>query len=248
MRQHSERLSQYNERAIVFNHKNLVRLWDIAYDGYNGGKDCRAVDWSNDDHLEDFRQRTYELNRPFDGPSMMVMRFKNIDNADPWPSPIVFHDTMPVGGDGANDGTAYIDGEHQHQVGRQALRVFNRQGYHADYQNYLRLMPNFTRIHNPKNAGSCSEVRLRPALFFLGFANIRPTLTLYLQENETSCNVLAFQGTMRIYGGENRGLEEEISGNGHHGVDAVGMASVRAGKGIAMGSLHSGAAKAVRIV
>ena len=36
---------KYNERAIVFNHKNLVRLWDIAYDGYNGGKDCRHVEW-----------------------------------------------------------------------------------------------------------------------------------------------------------------------------------------------------------
>jgi hypothetical protein len=32
---------------------------------------------------------------------------------------------------------------------------------------------------------------------------------------------------------------EEISGNGHHGVDGVGMASIRSGKGIAMGSMNS---------
>ena len=29
---------KYNEKAIVLNHKNLIRLWDVAYDGYNGGK------------------------------------------------------------------------------------------------------------------------------------------------------------------------------------------------------------------
>lgn len=47
------------------------------------------------------------------------------------------------------------------------------------------------------------------------------------------------QGTMRIHTPNN--ALEDITGNGHHGVDAVGMASVRSGKGIAMGSLNSGA-------
>lgn len=40
---------------------------------------------------------------------------------------------------------------------------------------------------------------------------------------------------------------EVVSGNGHHGVDAVGMASVRSGKGVAMGSLYAAGAQAVRI-
>jgi hypothetical protein len=43
------------------------------------------------------------------------------------------------------------------------------------------------------------------------------------------------------------GVIEEISGNGHHGVDAVGMASVRSGKGISMGSLHSASAMPIRV-
>ena len=34
---------KYNERAIVVNERNLVRLWDIAYDGYVGGKDDTAA-------------------------------------------------------------------------------------------------------------------------------------------------------------------------------------------------------------
>ena len=28
--------SKYHSRALVFNSKNMIRLWDIAYDGYNG--------------------------------------------------------------------------------------------------------------------------------------------------------------------------------------------------------------------
>lgn len=48
---------------------------------------------------------------------------------------------------------------------------------------------------------------------------------------------------MRIHTPSTGGITctEEITGNGHHGVDAVGMASVRAGKGVSMGALNSGA-------
>jgi hypothetical protein len=83
------------------------------YDGYNGGKDCTHVEWTNAEAMENFHQRTYELNRAYEGPSMMVMKFRNVDNSDPWPSPIVFHDTSM---NGMEDGSNYIDGEHQHQV------------------------------------------------------------------------------------------------------------------------------------
>ena len=53
---------------------------------------------------------TYEINKPYEGASMMVMAFKNVEGTDPWPSPIIFHDplyknsgaTMPVDGENAN--------------------------------------------------------------------------------------------------------------------------------------------------
>lgn len=73
---------------------------------------------------------------------MMVMRFKNVDTSDPWPSPIVFHDTLY---DQQGGGSNYIDGEHQHQIKKDALRVFNRAAYRAEYQNYIGLMPDFSR-------------------------------------------------------------------------------------------------------
>lgn len=98
---------------------------------------------------------------------MMVMKFKiKSDKADPWPSPIVFHD--PCSG---NDGSrsVHLDGEHSHQIRNEPLRVFNGANYKEEYKKYYEKMPDFSRIHNPKSAGTCSE------------------------ENETSCNCLAFQ-------------------------------------------------------
>ena len=83
---------KYNEKAIVINNKNLIRLWDVAYDGYNGGKDCSYVNWQNDDSLHKFAEDTYEMNRPYEGSSMIVMAFKNVDDTEQWPSPILFHD------------------------------------------------------------------------------------------------------------------------------------------------------------
>jgi hypothetical protein len=79
-------------------------------------------------------------------------------------------------------------------------------------------MPDFSKMHNTKSAGSASE------------------------ENETQACALAFQGTMKIFpgpgvaGGAHAPMQE-ISGSGHHGIDYVGVASVRSGKGMRMGPM-----------
>lgn len=74
------------------------------------------------------------------------------------------------------------------------------------YEDYFRCMPDFGRLHNTKAAGLAS------------------------QENETSTNVLAFQGSYKVY---EKGVPVfEVTGNGHHGADYVGVASVRNGKGL----------------
>lgn len=44
------------------------------------------------------------------------------------------------------------------------------------------------------------------------------------------------QGTMKIYPpSASHAPVQEISGSGHHGIDYVGVASVRSGKGMRMG-------------
>lgn len=122
---------KYNERAIVYNEKNLIRLWDVAYDGYNGGKDCRVVNWSQENSSDDpnslnsFQQATYDVNRPYEGASMMVMSFPDVVCGDVWPSPIVFYDPRH----GSQDATIPLDSEHAQNINTKNFRIFNRQDY-----------------------------------------------------------------------------------------------------------------------
>ena len=51
--------------------------------------------------------------------------------------------------------------------------------------------------------------------------------------------IVLVQGTMKIFPGEgSHAPAHEISGSGHHGIDYVGVASVRSGKGMRMGSMQ----------
>ena len=202
---------KYHERAIVFNEKNLIRLWDVAYDGYNGGKDDTHVDWNNpggrNGHAT-FQEHTMNLGESYRGPSMMVMAFQHQLDANGnatgvqrnWPSPIVFHDN----GGGAE--AMPIDIENLHIMDVDEFRVFNQAAYMPRYGLYKELMPPFQDLHKMrKTAGNATA------------------------ENETQANSLAFQGSMRVkVGGQ---LLQEIHGSGHHGPDYVGVASLRMGKG-----------------
>ena len=84
---------------------------------------------------------------------MMVMAFKNIEGGDPWPSPIVFHDPLYK-----NTGaTIPVDGENVNFIKMDQFRVFNRATYQDQYRNYYNLMPDFSKMHNTKTAGTASE-------------------------------------------------------------------------------------------
>lgn len=69
---------KYHERAMVTNEKNLIRLFDIAYDGYNGGKDDVFVSWVDESGYRSYnslKAATANVNTPYTGPSLMVMAF-----------------------------------------------------------------------------------------------------------------------------------------------------------------------------
>ena len=217
---------KYHERAIVFNERNLVRLWDIAYDGYNGGKDDTYVDWVDIDNpkngLKAFCDATLDLSCSYRGPSMMVMAF--VHDRDKlgedgrtifdthfrrnWPSPIVFHDTYNPGRAAAPvNETLPLDYDNIQVLSVEDFRVFSNPLYAHSYGAYRDMMPAFHELHKMrKSAGQSSA------------------------DAETHTDSLAFQGSMRIK--EAGRLVQEIQGSGHHGPDYVGVASVRAGKGI----------------
>lgn len=202
---------KYHERAIVHNEKNLVRIWDVAFDGYTGGMDDSAVDWSDEKHSNgSFNRATKNLTEPYDGPSMMVMAF-DVDSNEKdwkknWPSPIAFYDHKGMEGD-----KFCLDPENIFDVSGSALqqmRVFNNPMYRRSYDEYFRRMPPFNYMHQTrKDATSCA------------------------MENDTQCNIaLAYQGSMRIL--HENGSVEEIKGSGHLGPSDYGVAAVRNGKGI----------------
>ena len=65
---------KYHERAIVTNERNLVRMFDIAFDGYNGGMSCDIMQWT-DDGIDEFRRDTESIDGPYRGKSMVVLAF-----------------------------------------------------------------------------------------------------------------------------------------------------------------------------
>lgn len=195
---------KYNERAIVFNEKNLIRLWDVAYDGYNGGKDDTVVDFNNPDKVREYKQKVCERNEPYTGPSMIVMTFPvNEENEKwrrNWPSPIAWDTTDPM---------AYcIDPEsNTHFKTDDTHCVFTDEMYKERWAHYRRKLADQSLLDRTnKPPGHAAH------------------------ENETSTSALAFQGTLRIFN-SNMQLIDEIAGCGHHGRDYVGVASARAGRG-----------------
>jgi hypothetical protein len=218
---------KYHERAIVFNEKNLIRMWDIAYDGYNGGKDDTYVDWTAEESAPNgpgtFKEETINLGKNYRGPSMMVMAFAHDKSRRDeargtnlfdehfkrnWPSPIVFYDSHdPSRGEqqGRNEALP-LDYDNLQNVNVDGFRVFNNGLYAGAYAQYRSMMPDFRTLHvTRKTAGQGSA------------------------DSETSTDCLAFQGSMKVK--ENGMLIQEIHGSGHHGPDYTGVASVRAGKG-----------------
>ena len=201
---------KYHERAIVFNEKNLIRLWDVAYDGYNGGKDDTYVDWTDRQSVQDFRESTNNVSRNYNGKSMMVMAFQH-DRVDTikrnWPSPIVFYDTSAENAQQAGP-MLPMDYENIQVIPVDEFRVFHKQPYFEQYAAYRKLMPDFKTLHATRKPAGQSSV-----------------------DQETPTDSLAFQGTMRVAG--KTGMRtSEVLGSGHHGVDYVGVSTVREGKGM----------------
>ena len=84
---------KYHERAIVTNERNLIRVYDVAFDGYNGGMDQSALNWNSANDRHRFRTATYARDRAYNGPSMLVMSLpsNSLARHKPFPNPIVFH-------------------------------------------------------------------------------------------------------------------------------------------------------------
>jgi hypothetical protein len=68
---------KYHERAIVTNERNLIRMFDVAFDGYNGGMACDIMPWTPAG-ITEFKRDTEGIDGPYRGKSIVVLAFPTI--------------------------------------------------------------------------------------------------------------------------------------------------------------------------
>jgi hypothetical protein len=138
---------KYHERAIVLNEKNLMRCWDVAFNGYNGGCDDTFVSWKGDD---EFRNSTNNLDQPYDGPSIVAMVFPKGKTS--WPNPVMIRSP------GQGGGPVSIDPDNVCNIDDVRMNVMSQDEKWSDrWAAYTSsgAFPDFSMLHHTrKDAGS----------------------------------------------------------------------------------------------
>lgn len=202
---------KYHASAIVFNERNLHRMWDIAYDGYCGGKDCSMLDWGSDADVSRFIKADSNLNTPYAGPSIIVIPLPTQVHTLPSPLPIAnfVNSTLANNAHGLATSDLFVEDMHGFMT-----RVGEKTGeeHLPGVRNALSVMYDTLHLHRNSAAAKCAN--------------------LATVENEATLIRLGYGGTYQYKLDSDTGGWVEIFGCGHHGPDFVGKASERAGKGV----------------
>jgi hypothetical protein len=195
---------KYHERAIVTNERNLIRVYDVCFDGYCGGNDATILTWSGNS-LEDFKAKASGLNDAYTGPSMLIMSLPPETNyMKSFPKPIILHTKLHSAPPSMPD---------------RNLRSNN----YNDHGPFL---------HEPNQAPS-PQARVYGYYYRAAGmdqwqqSHQAPGHLAY--QNETDPYMYSFQGHMATI---LDGQREETQGSGHLGPNFVGVASVREGRGM----------------
>jgi len=202
---------KYHERAMVTNERNMIRAYDVAYDGYDCGMDQSCVDWNDIVSRKSYSDSTYEHSKPYSCPSMLVMALPVSLALQAWPNLIVFHADMNTGySPNSKKSQGALPNMHEHMV-------FNSEKYPRHcmpamqecFTQYMVKMEmtqwaNVDQLNQPAGE-SCVA-------------------------NELTSTPMAFQGSMRVL--QNGVLIEDIKGSGHLGHSYVGIVSVGEGRGV----------------
>jgi hypothetical protein len=160
---------KYHERAIVHNEKNLIRLWDVCFNGYTGGMGTKLVKWDN---MENFKERTNSLSEPFGNAEDIMCMIFEIDCDDyatesEIPNPVKFH--------GSREHVAMIDADNIYSLMTEEMNYFYNERYEDRLERYQREMPEFSQLHtHRKNAGMAAIEgdTHQPSLAFMGTMNL----------------------------------------------------------------------------
>ena len=200
---------KYHSSAVVFNERNLYRMWDIAYDGYAGGKDATMLDWGSENDIARFIKADSNLAAPYTGPSVIVIPIPTQVHTLPSPLPIANLANTMLMGKAHSLATADLFVEDMFSF---LDRVSEKIG--DEHIGGLRYNISFAydQLHMHRNSAAAKCACLATV------------------ENEATLVRLAYGGTFH-YKLQAETTWVEMYGCGHHGPDAVGKASERAGRG-----------------
>jgi hypothetical protein len=202
---------KYHASALVFNERNLHRMWDIAYDGYCGGKDCSILDWGSDPDVQRFIKADSNLLSPYAGPSVLVLPLPTQLHTLPSPLPIanMVNSMFATNAHGLATADLFVEDMHGFLI-RVAEKIGDE--HFVGMRNAISIMYDILHLHRNSAAAKCA-----------GLATM---------ENEATTIRLGYGGTYQYKLDSDNGGWVEIFGCGHHGPDFVGKASERAGKGM----------------
>lgn len=196
------------ERAIVFNERNMHRVFDVAYDGYIGGKDVQILKWDDDTQKDQFKEAMEDTSRPYDGPSVIVLPMYH--TVDWLPSPLILMDEAAAN----NTATLTTPESHAQQIKDFRDQVMNRVTDKNLKTEVLKAISKMYQDLAMHGQGS--------------FHKTAPDATI---SNEATHTRLAYQGTA-TWSLNNGSASQFQQGCGHHGADFIGAAAVRNGKAL----------------
>lgn len=189
----------------------MIRVFDVAFDGYNGGMDQTAVDWASDSSRNSFMQSTFNRSQPYHDSSMLIMSIPHDHQVSKraWPNPIMFQpkDSGNANPDPEKSAPPANTGDHVVFSSGSNYSTVAQQNKYNEYMQALGMTYWTTPDISNRPAGDCC----------IG--------------NETSSHMMAFEGTMKVY--DANGAQISCTqGSGHLGPSYVGVASVREGRGV----------------
>jgi len=179
-------------------------VWDVAYDGYCGGKDLSVMPWTIEG-VNAFQEASQNTSRNFSGKSIICV---------PYDSKVIVKSPMPMcsNSDGTTTSLATAD------MMISDIKNFSQQQTGGDpdavaLKAILSVVYDALKMHNE-------------------YAEIKDAVAGASSGETTTCRLM-YKGTSTwMYNVAHHANAHSTSGCGHHGNDYVGVASVRNGKSL----------------